>query len=112
MKRFLIIAMSAISVMFSTSALAESQISINSQAARKIAEITPYDLVTAGYQGRLSDRGIPSASRFVLAVRANKIRAEDLVKVAIAKGRLSESTLNDRAYLHHVKSIMSNLDKN
>ena len=112
MKRVSIIAISIVAAISSTSVLAESKISANSQMAREVTEITPHDLVTGSYQGRFKDRGIPSASRFISAVRANKIKAKDLVEVAIAKGRLSESTLNDKGYLHHVKFIMNNLDRN
>ncbi len=68
--------------------------------------------MTASYQGRFIDQGIPSSGRFISAVRSKKIHAKDLVQTAISAGRLSEATLNDKTYLHHVKSIMNNLDKN
>ena len=112
MKRFLIVAISMIAAMGSAPALAQTQITTNSQIAREIIEISPYDLVTASYQGRFSNQGIPSAGRFISAIRSNKIQAQDLVKVAIAQRRLSEETLNDHSYLSHVESILDNLDRN
>ena len=113
MKRFSIIAISMIAALgISSPLLAQEKISTSSQEARNIVEITPYNLVTASYQGRFVDQGIPSGGRFIAAIKANQIQAKDLVQIAISKGRLSESTLNDRSYLRHVKSIMNNLDKN
>ena len=113
MKRFSIIAISMIAALgISSPLLAQEEVTINSQEARNIVEINPYNLVTASYQGRFVDQGIPSGARFIAAVKANQIQAQDLVKTAISKGRLSESTLNDQSYLRHVKSIMNNLDKN
>ena len=112
MKRFLIVAVSMIAAMGSVPALAQTQITTNSQIAREIVEISPHDLVTASYQGRFSNQGIPAAGRFLSAIRANKIKAQDLVEVAIAQRRLSEETLSDRSYLSHVESILDNLDRN
>lgn len=113
MKRFLIIALPIIaSIPFASPLLAQSRITTNSQMAREFVEISPYDLVTGSYQGRFKARGIPSAGRFIHAVRANKIGAKDLVEVAIAERRLTEETLNDTSYLNHVESILNNLDKN
>jgi hypothetical protein len=104
--------MSVFTALVSVPVLAESEISANTQTLKEMNEISPYDLVTGSYQGRFSDQGIPSANRFVYNVRANKIKAKDLVEVAIAEGRLPESSLNDKAYLHNVKSIMDTLDRN
>lgn len=112
MKRFLIITISMIAAIGAAPVLAQSQITTNSQTAREINTISPYDLVTAGYQGRFLDQDIPSAGRFISAVRSNKVQAEDLVNVAIARGRLPEETLQDKGYLRNVKFILRNLDKN
>lgn len=113
MKRLFIIAILAVSAMgIALPALAQTKVSINSHNAREVREISPYDLVTASYQGRFTDYGIPAAGGFVAAVRADKIEAEDLVEVAIAQRRLSSEALNDRAYLSHVRSMMKHLDTN
>lgn len=112
MRHLLIIAISMIAAMGATPSLAQSRITTNSQIGREIVQISPFDLVTRGYQGHFVDQDIPAAGRFISAVRANKIKAEDLVKVAIAKRRLPEKTLQDRTYLSHVKTILHNLDRN
>lgn len=112
MKRSSIIALSIMLTLGSASSLMAKEVTINTEEARKIVEISPYDLVTASYQGRFVDDGIPSGGRFIGAVRANKIKAEDLVETAIARRRLSQNALEDRSYLRNVRSILNNLDKN
>ncbi len=113
MKRSLIIAISIMSsIGIASPILAQTRVSINSEMAAQVIKINPYDLVTAGYQGRFSNQGIPSAGRFTSAVRSNQIKAKDLVKVAISQRRLSAEALEDRAYLSHVQSILDGLDKN
>ena len=94
-----------------TSVVAQD-LAVGSYRRTVINEITPFDLVSNTYQGYLEDQGIPSASSFVHAVRTNKVEAEDLVRAAIAKGRLSEDTINDEAYISYVDLLMDNLDKN
>ena len=110
MKRFSIIAISAIATWGLAIPLsAQSVVALNAQEMSQTNEITPYGLVMAGYQGQLSKQGIPSGSRFITATRLNKIEAEDLVQSAIAAGRLSETTLNDRSYLYRVEMIVKHL---
>lgn len=112
MKRLLMITLSTLILSgLAAPTLADELTAINSSSARKVNEISPFALVTGGYQGYFSDQGIPSSSRFTTAIRANKIQAEDLVKSAISRGRLSEDTLNNRAYLNHVRSLMESLDR-
>ena len=77
-----------------------------------INEITPFNLVSGSYQGRFEGQGIPSYHSFLQAVRTDKIEAEDLVKSAIAAGRLSKETLTDSSYLNSVDALLDNLDKN
>ncbi|MBE9046201.1 hypothetical protein IQ255_17615 [Pleurocapsales cyanobacterium LEGE 10410] len=113
MKRLLITAISIIAAIGATTpALAQKIITTNTRMAREVVEISPYDLVTAGYQGRFKERGVPSAGRFITAIRTNNITAEDLVKVGIADRRLSEDTLNDESYIRQVDSVLDSLDKN
>lgn len=113
MKRYLIIALTIASTLsFATPLLAQTRVSVNSKAAREIIEISPFDLVTAGYQGRFINQGIPAASKFLSAVRMNKIDAQDLVEVAIAQRRLSSEMLTNKSYLSSVQSILDNQDRN
>lgn len=110
MKTILISTLSTI--LLSTMAVpALSQVSLNSSKTSDIVEITPFALVTGAYQGRFENQGIPSSGIFLNKIRTNKIDAEDLVKGAIAAGRLSENTLNDKSYLNSVESLIDNLDK-
>lgn len=113
MKRFLIIGISLLASLGLVSPVsAQEKTAINSDMVREINSISPFDLVTGSYQGRFVDQDIPSGGRFISAIRANKIHAEDLVEGAIAKGRLSEDKINDSAYLNHVRNLMNNLDSN
>jgi len=113
MKRSLIFAISLMSAIGITSpAFAESSIAINSQNANKVLTITPFNLVQAGYQGRFVNQGIPSAGRFRDSIRTNRIKAEDLIKVAIAEGRLSPDTLQNKSYIRNVESALNGLDRN
>ena len=77
-----------------------------------IVEITPFDLVTKSYQGYLADQGIPSYGAFTTAIQIGKLKAEDLVEKAIAKGRLAPETISDRAYLNRVTNLLYRLEKN
>ncbi len=71
-----------------------------------VTSITPFNLVTASYQGRFTNQGIPSFSAFLSAIRSNRIEAKDLVQSAISAGRLSEETLNDTQYLNSVDVLL------
>ena len=70
MKRVLVIAISMIATLGISSPLfAQERVTINSQEARNVVEINPYNLVTGSYQGRFVDQGIPSGGRFLAAGR-------------------------------------------
>lgn len=113
MKRLVMITLSTLILSgFAAPTLAGELTAINSKTARQVNQISPFALVTGGYQGYFKDQGIPAGSRFISKIRTNRIKAEDLVKSAIARGRLSKDTLNDRAYLSHVRSLMDDLDRN
>lgn len=77
--------------------------------ASTAAEIAPVDLVFQGYQGRLASEGIPGYGAFLQAVNLGKVDAETLVKSAVAKGRLSSSTANDKSYLRKVDASLFQL---
>ena len=55
--------------------------------------ITPVDLVSAAYQGRFVDYGIPSFAAFDQAVALGTITAEDLVRVAYWEYRATSQDL-------------------
>ena len=119
MKRLIISALSALTLTtlvapaIASEATASAQnLNRNVVASRNIIEITPFNLVTGGFQGRFTNQGIPAGGIFLSQIRTNRIEAEDLVKAAIASNRLSEDTLQDRAYLNHVEDLLENLDRN
>lgn len=76
-----------------------------------IVEITPSNLVTSSYQGHFVDQGIPSNAAFITEVERGQITAEDLVEVAIDRGRLTSGTLNDEAYLNSVEAHLDGLEE-
>ncbi len=78
---------------------------------RKINQISPFSLITSGFQGRLKPHGIPGGTIFLSKIRSNRIGAKDLVQSAISSGRLSEDTLNDTEYLSQVDSLLNSLDR-
>ncbi|MGK7942948.1 MAG: hypothetical protein AB4058_00580, partial [Microcystaceae cyanobacterium] len=71
----------------------------------------PFNLVGIAYQGFLADQGIPSAKSLIIAVNSGKVTAESLVSAAIAQGRLSPDTINDRSYLLVVERKLDGLNR-
>jgi hypothetical protein len=113
MKRLIIAALSTVAIAgIATPGLAGEVAATNNTSIRNVVELTPFNLVTHGYQGYFSSQGIPSNARYVTAIRTGKVDAERLVKAAIASGRLAPEKFNDRVYLNHVEWQLSNLDKN
>jgi hypothetical protein len=115
MKRALIAALSTLAVIAPATVYAQQVTTMNQNTnqnmTRKIVEVTPVNLVQHGYQGYFSEQGIPSGEAFMSAVSRGKVKAEDLVKGAIARGRLSPEKLNDRNYLHDVRVQLHTLNR-
>jgi hypothetical protein len=112
MKRFLIASLSTLVLAAAAPAHSE-EVAVTSQTMnRNLVEITPFNLVQHGYQGYFKEQGIPSNGAFDTAVNAGEIKAIDLVKSGIARGRLSQETLNDKGYLHAVQTQLDNLNRN
>ncbi len=111
MKRTLLATLSALTLtLVAAPAFANEVVAIKQDSLSNVREITPVDLVTRSYQGSFTDQGIPSFGAFVKATRAGRVTAEDLVKGAIASGRLAPETINDRAYLNNVNAQLSSID--
>lgn len=68
---------------------------------------TPEALVTAAYNNRLD--GISSFAVLESDVAEGNIEPEDLVRVAIANGRLSPEHLSDRGFLNAVDFELRNI---
>ncbi|MEL6437667.1 MAG: hypothetical protein AAFQ80_00225 [Cyanobacteria bacterium J06621_8] len=108
MKTFTIATLSALTFSSMSVVVPSNQSAVASTITQNIVEISPRNLVKAAYQGRFINQGIPSNSAFLFAIRGDRIKAEDLVKVGIASGRLTEETLQDSSYL---RSVDSSIDR-
>ena len=113
MKRTLFATLSALTLsLTATAAFAGEITAIKSQSVNNIVEITPFNLVRRGYQGSFKDQGIPSYGSFVKAAKGGRVTAKELVKVAIADGRLAPETINDRTFLKNVAAHLDELEEN
>jgi hypothetical protein len=111
MRKFLVLTGFSALILGFTPAWAGEMATVNQSQHRNIVEVTPFNLVEHGYQGYFKEQGIPSYAAFLTAIRSGQVQAEDLVKSAIARGRLSPETLNDRSYLAAVKLQIDNLQR-
>ncbi|MEM8831461.1 MAG: hypothetical protein AAGE96_19175 [Cyanobacteria bacterium P01_G01_bin.19] len=112
MKRTLFTTLSALALSLTvTPAFAGETVTVNSRSVDNIVEITPFNLVSRGYQGSYTGQGIPGYGSFVKAANSGRVTAKDLVEVAIADGRLSPETINDKGYLRNVTSHLNSLDE-
>lgn len=80
-------------------------------SAMAAESITPNNLVNRAYNGAYTDQGIPSFNNLANAQRYGRVKAEDLVKGAIADGRLSQDTLSDEGYLNAVENALEDLGR-
>ena len=112
MKTSVVISLSALTLSLVAAPVLANEVSaINRASTRSNVTITPFNLVTNSYQGYLANQGIPGNAAFVAQVKTGKIKAEDLVEKAIAQGRLTSETLNDRAYLNSVQAHLDSLEE-
>lgn len=72
--------------------------------------VTPFNLVTLARNGMFKDQGIPSFGRLSSEHQAGRIKAEDVIRSAIADGRLSSEALNDSRYVRSVEQQLTDLD--
>lgn len=70
-------------------------------------ELSPFNLASLAYQGRLGDQGVPGYASLESGVNSGAITAEDVMQAAIDSGRLSASMQNDRNY---TVSLQNQLD--
>jgi hypothetical protein len=83
----------------------ETVISRNITTAK--TAITPFELVSHGYQGTYRMQGIPGFSTFISDASSKKITARDLVQAGIITNQLASETLNDLKYLQAVDFVLS-----
>lgn len=104
MKRLFIATLSTLVLAAAAPSYAQEISAANQNTNPDSVQITPFNLVYHGYQGYFLEQGIPSNGAFSSAVDAREIKAIDLVKSAIAHGRLSQDTLNNTEYIEAVQS--------
>jgi hypothetical protein len=75
-----------------------------------ITTVKPFNLVHLGYQGYF--KNIPSNGAFISGVKSGRINAKTLIQSAIAQGRLSPESLNDRGYINSVNNQLQFLRNN
>jgi len=97
---------------FAASVSANETIPVETIAVRKSSRITPYNLVSRGYQGAFKSQGIPSASVFRRKAQSGKITAVELIQAGITSGRLSQSVIDDRSYVQAVNNILKRMLRN
>lgn len=111
MKNYLILALSTLTLsVIASPTLARDVTGFNYNYHSKTMEITPFNLVSRGYQGYFANHGVEGNAGFTRAIRTGKVTAKDLVKLGINQGRLAPSTINDQAYLNDVKYHLRNFD--
>ncbi|WP_088240339.1 hypothetical protein [Calothrix rhizosoleniae] len=113
MKRFLIAGLGTLLLTTAATPVFAREIATSSQESRNqvTRNVKPFNLVFLGYQGYFQEQGIPSNGAFVNRVRYGDISAEDLVKSAIALGRLSPDTINNRIYLNAVANQLNSISR-
>ncbi|MBD1911330.1 MULTISPECIES: hypothetical protein [unclassified Leptolyngbya] len=72
-------------------------------------ELTSFNVANLAYQGRLTENGIPSYASLEASVSSGTITAEDVIQAAIDSGRLSETTLQNDAFVTAVERQLQNL---
>ncbi|MEL6441432.1 MAG: hypothetical protein AAFQ80_19535 [Cyanobacteria bacterium J06621_8] len=78
----------------------------------QLQDITPTDLVSASYQGRFTDFGVPRHHALTTAFKSGTLSPESLVKSAIEAGRLAPETIDNQGYLNAVEDSLDNLTQN
>lgn len=79
-------------------------------ARRENYGVTPFGLITLARNGMFTDQGIPSFGRLSADHQAGRIKAEDVIRAAIADGRLSPEALDDSRYVRSVERQLRDLD--
>ena len=112
MKTSILVSLSALALSLVATPTLAKEISQNSQTSTgSIVEITPFDLVYGAYQGDFTNSEIPGYANFITAVNTGKVKAKDLVGEAIAKGKLTSETIDNRAYLNSVNGLLDTFSK-
>jgi len=76
-------------------------------------EISPFNVVSLAYQGRLANDGIPGYGGLESGIQSGSITAEVVINAAIEAGRLPEAAERDTEFVTAVDLHLNNLvDRN
>jgi len=77
------------------------------------SRLTPFNLSTLAYQGRLSNEGIPGYGALAVGIQTGSITAETVIEAAIDAGRLPETAQDNSTFVSAVARQLDNLaDRN
>ncbi|NJM71769.1 MAG: hypothetical protein HC862_17100 [Scytonema sp. RU_4_4] len=76
----------------------------NNTSSHSARKLTPFHLVSLGYQGYFKNQGIPSYGAFVSEYHQMMFHAKDLVKAGIQANLLPAEILTNQEYIHAVDS--------
>jgi hypothetical protein len=80
--------------------------------AKAETKLSSFNVATLAYQGQFTENGIPGYNSLEAGVNSGRITAEDVVQAAIDAGRLSETTLEDNAFVTAVERHLQSLSDN
>jgi len=115
MKFFILTSFSLLCLSLAATTSVQAITSISNQsksiAIDPIRQITPFQLVSLAYQGMYRSQGIPGFASLIFGYNYRQIKAEDVIKAAIAAKELTPDTLNDRDYVSAVDTQLFSLDR-
>lgn len=72
-------------------------------------QLTPFNISTLAYQGRLDSQGVPGYNALEAGVNSGSITADQVVQAAIESGRLPEAALQDDNFVSSVNFALQSL---
>ncbi|BAU41392.1 hypothetical protein [Leptolyngbya sp. O-77] len=76
---------------------------LSAPASASSYRLNPFKLVNLARNGVFRDHGVPGFGRLSAAHQAGQITARDVIRAAIADGRLSSEVLDDSRYVRSVE---------
>ena len=74
-------------------------------------QMSPFDLVSAAYEGRFKDLGIPGYGQLEDNYDTDQVTAKDLINAGIKMGELSPQAANDEEYINNVDAQLNELQR-
>lgn len=102
LKRFLLVSLLAV--------LLSAAAPLSAPASASSYRLNPFKLVNLARNGVFRDHGVPGFGRLSAAHQAGQITARDVIRAAIAEGRLSPEVLDDLRYVRSVEHHLIDLN--